>query len=321
MSASVSTSKISTAEKSESKKRVITCHLKKGIFIQPLKSESSPIKKSKPMSSSFASHFGSPWKTKLVHVDSMVLHNSKVEKALLSPEKLRKTALSARDPILQNNGEPTQQPVPCCKIDAKSHKTTIFSNDESDHIQLFNNKTRPTTAPKSQLFQEIETKAVGIKVNSQPRRNPIVSEPEERRVRSPQPARSYFNPITEGDPEGVVNVKPRIYENLNSDTKRINDRKAFLSAERTLSPTKGRLFRESNIFFSTEPDTNVALPRALSPAEKKVRGTMDSVIQYHGNQNYRDLGVSGKCTQANAETVIKATVENDRTFSRKKVTH
>jgi len=272
------------------------------------------------MSSSFASHYGSPWKTKLVHTDSMVLHNAKVEKVLLSPEKLRGLASPRRDPILQANGEPTQQPVSSYKITAKSHKTTINSDNEAEHIQLFNTKTRPITSPKSQLFQEIEFKPEGIKVSAQPRRNPIYSEPEERRVRSP-PARLYTNPITEGDPEGVFVPKARNYENMHADTKRINDRKAFLSAERLESPNKGRVFRESGIVFTSEPDTKITLPRALSPAEKKVRGTMDSVISYSDNQNHRDLGVSGKCTQGNTEAIIKATVENDRTFSRRKVQH
>jgi len=107
---------------------------------------------------------------------------------------------------------------------------------------------------------------------------------------------------------------------LTLNKKKMNDRKHFLSAERNLSPTKGRVFRESAIFFTTEP-AEKQLPRALSPAEKKVRGTMSDVIQYADNQRFRDTGVSGKCTQANMEQVVKATVENDRTFSRKKVTH
>jgi len=296
--------------------------LKKGIFMNPMKSESSsPLKKSRPQSSSFAAVYGSPWMTKLKNVDSMVVHNDKVEKSLNSPLKSKRVTSPTRNPIVQDTDELTKPHVSSYKVDLKAYKTSIFSADDSDHIQLFSAKTRVHAAPRDQIFTEPEEKSEGIRmVNTQPRRNPIVSEPEERRVRSPQPWRSSFNPITEGDPEGVVAVKPRIYENVESDQKRINDRKAFLSADRGLSPTKGRVFRESAFSFTTEPSTQ-ALPRALSPAEKKVRGTISDVIQYADNQRIRDTGVSGKCTQANMEQVVKATVENDRTFSRKKVTH
>jgi len=212
-----------------------------------------------------------------------------------------------RDPILQDNSEQVREPRSCIKFTPLSARTTLFTEEQVYSKKIAGEFNHVYNA-RSQ-----SPKVESIRTNI-PKRSDSPDEPRRvlRAVKTPHLIKP--NPITEGDLAGVAIRKERLAPEISEETKKINDRKTVLYADREASK-KGKVFRDTNVNFeaevnaetskvSSKTDRGFLGARLGSPITKR-EDSISGLLEYKHALTYRDQGVSDKCNNVPMSNLMR----------------
>jgi len=295
-------------EKAASAKKTqgLAPHLTYGILSASTKDGSNTINnKKKNLSRNFSMtvSFFNPRFDNAFPKDYSIRHEDLKQKNVenASPERYKSPK---RDPILQNNTEPTQEFRSTLKLLPQSGKMTIFTEEPT-----FVTKSRGEFNHVDQA-RSLSPKIEGKRTFASPERN---NSPEnQRRLRKAckSPQRNLLNPIIEGDPNGVKIVKQRkLHQEPSEATKLLNERKSALPSELGYS-VKGKVFRDTKLTIGVVPiedddSKKLIIKRFSSPQHKRGDG-MRGLLEYSYSSAFRDEGVSPKCNSIKMSDIIKA---------------
>jgi len=245
------------------------------------------------------------------HKDFVINHEIKVDRCLTARAATQETkSPTKRDPILQINEEPIQE-----------FKSTIRRLPEADKMAMFSKDVQYSSRRKGEFNDLFRARSVSPKIegirccNPYREHQPEVKKRELKEV-DRQFRRNIFNPITEGDPLSIKPIKTRVVHPEPSDElMKMNNKKTFLSASLAISP-RGRIFRDTNQVIGEQiPE---ALTSRQSPARTSRRhrekNEAKGLIEYSYSPDFRDQGVSGKCTAVPLATLLIKPVHEEDAF-------
>jgi hypothetical protein len=243
-------------------------------------------------------------------------HESRIFKNLVAKADAKRVT---RDPILQNGEEPVYEFRSSIKRLKSADRMSTCADENWSHskkVGEYNHVFNP---------RSLEPKPQGIKAFSQ---LPSESKDEytksvRKQVRGKSEVRR--NPLTEGDETSQVArrvLKP--VEEVSSHQKKYNDKKSLLPSERGLS-SRGQVFRDQQISVvgsdmaerGSKTDRLIPSPRPQTEMGEKMRGFIKGVLEYDNAPEYRDVGVTHKCTTVKFADLLKSQ-DATRIFARKK---
>jgi len=242
--------------------------------------------------------------------DFAVTHEAHVHKYLPTPNTDRARS-PKRDPILQNNDEGVQEFKPCLR--PVTAQTTMFTEEE-----VYPRKARGDFNERYHARSQ-SPKIEGVRTNIAPPRDYSTDVKRQLKTIVPNHLKNVFNPIVEGDPKSIKAQKARVvHVEPSEEYQKMMDKKSLLPTERIASPRvgspKGRVCWESSIPLG-EQRIEAYTEKSQSPVKRHKNpqlATSDGLkdlIQYSFSPKFRDQGVSGKCSNVPASTLVKA-VEN-----------
>jgi len=243
------------------------------------------------------------------HKDFVVYHEGKVDKCLTSRASTTNLHGPRRDPILQANGEPNQE-----------FKSTIKRLPESDKMAMFTEEVQYPARKKGDFNDLFRARSVSPKIEGIRCCNPFKEhhhEVEKRQLKEVDLPfrRNIFNPITEGDPLSVQPIKTRIvHPEPSEEYQKMMNKKSILPSSLVtalVASPRGRVHRESNKVIGHIPEAlNIASPAKKRRPKKELESK--KLLEYSYGPEFRDQGVSGKCTQVPyASMLVKPIVEED----------
>jgi len=248
--------------------------------------------------------------------DLAIHHESRIFKNLVAKADAKRVN---RDPILQNGEEPVYEFRSSIKRLKSADRMSTCADEnwaKSKKVGEYNHVFNP---------KSLEPKPQGIKAFTQ---LPSESRDEytkgvRKQVRGKSEVRR--NPLTEGDETSQVArrvLKP--VEDCSDHQKKYNDKKFLLPSERGTS-SRGQVFRETQISVvgsdmaerGSKTDRLIPSPRPVTEMEEKMRGFIKGVLEYDNAPEYRDVGVTNKCTTVKFADLLKSQGAG-RIFGRKK---
>lgn len=237
--------------------------------------------------------------------DFAVVHETHVAKYLPAPNTDRARS-PRRDPILQNNEEEVREFKPSKRTIPT--KTTMFTEEER-HSRKHPGEFNDRHEARSQ-----SPRIEGIRTNIAPPRDFSADVKRQLKTIVPNHLKNVFNPIVEGDPKSIKPIKERHHAEPSEEYQRMMDKKCLLPTERVASPRvgspKGRVCWETSIPLGEQP---IQAHVEKSPVKKqrkfKIGSNQESakdLLEYTYSPKFRDQGVSGKCTDVAASTLVKA---------------
>jgi len=248
------------------------------------------------------------------HKDFVVYHESKVDKCLTSRGTTANVNRSPRrDPILQHNDE---TPIP-------DFRTALKRLPETDRMATFTEEIKYSAKKQGEFHDLLRARSVSPKIegirmcNPYKEHQPEIKKRELKEVDLPF-RRNIFNPITEGDPLSIAPIKTRVvHPEPSEEYQKMMNRKTHLpsSLVAALTSPRGRVHRESNKIIGDQiPEAlNIASPSKRRQPKKELESK--KLIEYSYSPDFRDQGVSGKCTQVPiANLLIKPVPEDEGLF-------
>jgi len=254
--------------------------------------------------------------------DLAILHESKIFKSLLESAAKKKEEIKKRDPILQDNNEDLQQFKPSFKrVESVEYNSKCADENmkRAKKVGDFNERynARPEE-PKPEGIRAFTILPSQSRDENQRRQLKEVRSKSVGRVRCP---------ITEGDIESTIFKPTKKTPEQFDHHQKINDIKFMLPAERGRS-ANGKVFRDTTVtivgtdYSSIKPlsarqHSQPARPTTVQ--EQKMRGFIKGILEYEDGPNYRDQGVSDKCTTIKFVDILKGHVQaEERVFARKR---
>jgi len=223
-----------------------------------------------------------------------------------------------RDPILQDNNEPTKEFKPSKRPMSAERtappKEEVRAKARGDFNHVYNPRSDEEKPQGIKAFVVMPPQST----DENPRRiSKGVRHKSELRQR---------NPLVEGDAASMEIRRSKRPVTPTSDHQKMNEKKFLLPAERGASP-QGKLFRDSTFnvgemefaSMGSQTERYTSTPsRPITPMETKMRGHIKGVLEYEGGPNYRDHVISDKCQTIKFVDILKAHEPSNKVFARKK---
>jgi len=229
--------------------------------------------------------------------DYSIRHEDKKQKSFVmnSPSRAKSPK---RDPILLNNDEPVLDFKPRIKMFAESRTMAMVSEKPSITQKSLCGDFNQSVHPRMH-YTKIEQRRPDVK-----RLDESSDTGQYRRLRTAtkSPIKNLYNTITEGgDPQSWEKATRRrhIAPHVSEQNLRLNDFKLLRNVDRRVSPTRGKMFRDSSIeitdasFLDRSSMQKPIRERHASP--EQVRGDkMRGLLEYSHSLPFRDQNITRK---------------------------
>jgi len=328
MSTTLETPSLSLSKNKKIVKRALSPDLHKGIFT-PQKSERLYTQGAKPntRNMSASNGFFSSRAVPNKHLELQIHHETKQLRVSEATRTTESTTLGSprRNPILQDNDEPSDAFKPSVKrIEGAGDATLFTAEDKPRNVKPGEYHPVHNAKVKKEKVSSI------MKIHFSPSKSH--HELKKRELKAVKSARETFNPIVDGDPKSVKPVKIRNFDQEISDhSAKHNEKKFMLPADRKFSnrllnsgpsPTKARLNlhpEDVELAQQSAPSTiKVDYNTKVHPMVKKHRGEIGGVLSYDTALPYRHDGVTDKPHRVPPKIVAVCLANTEKHFAKRK---
>mmetsp|Transcript_72407 Transcript_72407/g.84110 ORF Transcript_72407/g.84110 Transcript_72407/m.84110 type:complete len:338 (-) Transcript_72407:137-1150(-) len=235
-------------------------------------------------------------------IDFQILHESKMNRPEIMVSDARDEAQTARatntlisprfyakrNPILQDNEEEIKTWKTSSKKTHLSHKTQLNLATEEEGNGLDNEFKIP----------DLGTKPRGMRYIS-PEPSKSFYEARKRELKTATiPSQMEFNPITEGDPKGIVKPRTRdIEQTVSPQYQKMVEKKVYFPSARIIHIPKRMPNKDQDPFYAAFEEIKAMGDKKIAPLKDTPdfkKGTMKNLLSYNYAADFREQSLTGK---------------------------